>query len=255
VALRSLINGYAREAGVRAAEKAISSCLRKVAAGRAEGKIQGPVTIDPAKLEEFLGKPQFSDDPLMKHGRPGVVMGLAWTPLGGSTLYVEALCVPGEKGVKLTGQLGSVMVESSHIAVSLVQNQAGRFGIPKGFFKDKTTHVHVPAGATPKDGPSAGITIATALISLALRKRPPPHLAMTGELTLTGRVLPVGGIKEKIIAATRSRVADVILPKENQRDFADIPEHVRRGVTPHFVEDYQEVFRLVFAGGLNPNAE
>ncbi|MFA4944505.1 MAG: endopeptidase La [Lentisphaeria bacterium] len=245
-ALKTLIDGYAREAGVRALEKAIGQCLRKIAAGRAEGTITKPVTITPAKVREFLGKPRFEDDPLMKKGRAGVVMGLAWTPLGGSTLYIEAMAVRGDKGVKLTGQLGEVMTESAHIAFSMVGANTRQFGVGADWFKQKLIHIHVPAGATPKDGPSAGITMATALLSLALRRRVPAHWAMTGELTLTGRVLPVGGIKEKIIAAGRSKVQHVILPKANQKDFEEIPEKVRAGITPHFVEDYQQVYALVF---------
>ncbi len=245
-ALRLLADGYAREAGIRAMEKAIGQCLRKIAAGRAEGKITRPVTVNPAKVRELLGKPRFTDDPLMRRGRAGVVMGLAWTPLGGATLYVEAMAVPGDRGMKLTGQLGEVMVESSHIAYSMVTAHTRQFGVAKDFFKGKMIHIHVPAGATPKDGPSAGITMATALLSLARRQKVPPHWALTGELTLTGRVLPVGGIKEKVIAAERSGVTDVILPKENEKDFEEIPERVRRGVMPHYVEEYREVFGLVF---------
>ena len=249
-ALRFLVDGYAREAGVRAFEKAIGGCLRKVAAGRAEGKIRRAITVVPAKVRELLGKPRFTDDPLMKRGRAGVVMGLAWTPLGGTTLYVEAIAVPGARNVKLTGQLGEVMVESAHIAYSLVSAAATRFGLKKDVFKNKIIHIHVPAGATPKDGPSAGITMATALLSMALRRRVPSHVAMTGELTLTGRVLPVGGIKEKMIAARRANVQHVILPKENQKDFLEIQENVREGITAHYVEEYQQVFDLVFNGGL-----
>ncbi len=256
-ALRAVINGYAREAGVRAFEKAISGCLRKVAAQKAAGDIDGCVHIDPGKVEEFLGKPRFVDDPLMSRGRAGVVMGLAWTPLGGATLYVEAMAVPGtngEKGIRLTGQLGNVMIESSHIAFSLVKANASRFGIRKDFFEGGTVHVHVPAGATPKDGPSAGITIATALVSLGLGKRPPARLAMTGELTLTGRVLPVGGIREKVIAAKRARVRRVILPKDNEKDYGEIPERVRRGMQAFFVSSFREVYDLVFGGGLAKSA-
>jgi ATP-dependent Lon protease len=245
-ALRAVIDGYAREAGVRAFEKAISSCLRKVAAGRAEGTISEQVVVSKTNVEEYLGKPQFTDDPLMKKGRPGVVMGLAWTPYGGSTLYIEAISVPGERGIKLTGQLGSVMQESSHIAYSLVTSDEKPFGISPEYFGKRTIHLHVPAGATPKDGPSAGITMATALISLALDKKPPRGLAMTGELTLTGLVLPVGGIKEKVIAAQRSNVRHIILPKQNEKDFIEIPERVRKGITPHYVEQYSEVYELVF---------
>ncbi|MBT7301474.1 MAG: endopeptidase La [Victivallales bacterium] len=247
-ALRALIVGYAREAGVRAFEKALAGCMRKVAAGRAEGIITEPVVVTPDNVEEHLGKPRFTDDPLMKRGKPGVVMGLAWTSLGGVALYVEALAVPGKGAPKLTGQLGDVMKESVQIAYSLVTSHCSELGIDKTFFEGKQIHVHVPAGATPKDGPSAGITMATALISLARGKQVPARWAMTGELTLTGRVLPIGGVKEKIIAAKRSKVKNVIVPKANEKDFDEIPDKVKKGITPHFVEDYHEVFTLMFGG-------
>jgi ATP-dependent Lon protease len=246
-ALRIIINSYAREAGVRAFEKAIAGCLRKIAAGRAEGVITQPVTVTPANLEEYLGKPRFTDDPLMSHGRAGVVMGLAWTALGGSTLYIEAQAAPGDTGTKLTGQLGDVMKESCQIAYSLVTAHCRDFGIPPKFFTDRIIHIHVPAGATPKDGPSAGITMAAALVSLGRNRRPPAGWALTGELTLTGRVLPIGGVKEKVIAAKRSRVRHVILPQANEKDFAELPERVRRGISAHYVGDFTEVLQLLFA--------
>ncbi len=252
--LEALISGFAREAGVRALEKAIGGCLRKIAAAKAEDKMPGRVTINPEKVAELLGKPVFTDDPLMKRGRPGVVMGLAWTPIGGSVLYIEAITVPGKPLIKLTGQLGEVMSESSHIAYSMVTARAKAFGIGKDFFASQSVHLHVPAGATPKDGPSAGITMATALISLARRQKAPARVAMTGELTLTGRVLPVGGIKEKVIAARLAGVRQVILPAGNRKDFDEIPEAVRKGIAAHFVEDYREVFALVFEHGLEEAA-
>jgi len=249
-ALGKLANGYAREAGVRALEKAIGSCMRKIATARAEDESDAKIEVTPEKVEELLGKPTFTDDPLMKRGKPGVVMGLAWTPLGGCTLYVEAVAVPGKGSIQLTGQLGDVMSESCHIAFSLTKAERKQFGIDDDYFVGRDVHLHVPAGATKKDGPSAGITMATALISLALNRKAPAHVAMTGELTLTGRVLPVGGIKEKVIAAKRSKVKHVILPRDNQKDFDEIPERVRKGITPHPVEDYAEVFDLIFNGGL-----
>ncbi len=245
-ALRTLIIGYAREAGVRAFEKAIGGCMRKIAADRAEGVLTEPVVIDADDVEKYLGKPRFTDDPLMRRGKAGVVMGLAWTSLGGATLYIEAISTPGKGLPKLTGQLGDVMKESVQIAYSLVTSHCREFGIAKDYFDERQIHVHVPAGATPKDGPSAGITMATALISLARNKRPPAHWAMTGELTLTGRVLPIGGVKEKLIAAKRSQVKNVILPKDNEKDFLEIPDKVKAGLTAHFVEEYAEVFQLMF---------
>lgn len=249
-AIRVLADSYAREAGVRNLEKAINRCMRKVASGIAEGTVKRKVTVTPEKLPELVGKPLFEDDPLMKERRAGVVMGLAWTAFGGSTLYIEAAAMPGKGGFKITGQIGNVMNESSQIAWSVLAANAKKYNLPKKFFDNQVVHIHIPAGATPKDGPSAGITMATALVSLGIGKAPPARLAMTGELTLTGRVLPVGGIKEKIIAARRSGVRDVILPEFNRKDFDEIPENVREGITPHFVESFEEVYRLVFGVGL-----
>ncbi|MDT8390295.1 MAG: endopeptidase La [Lentisphaeria bacterium] len=245
--LRAVITGHAREAGVRGLEKALNSCARKVAAGIAAEEITEQVTINPGNVADFLGQPVFTDDPLMRQRKSGVVMGLAWTPLGGTTLYIEAVKMHNMgTGLKLTGQLGDVMKESSHIAYSVVSGNTRAFGVSDDYFKDVTIHLHVPAGATPKDGPSAGITMATALVSLATGIKVPAKWAMTGELTLTGRVLPVGGIKEKVIAAKRSKVKHVILPEANRKDFEDIPEKVIQGVTPHFVEEYKQVFTLIF---------
>jgi len=245
--LRAVINGHAREAGVRTLEKSLSSIMRKIAAHKAEHELDAVVKVDAAKVEELLGQAQFTDEVLLKRNRPGVVLGLAWTPVGGTTLYVEAIGVVGDYAIKQTGQLGQVMIESSQIAFSMVTANAKAFGIDPEFFRRQSIHLHVPAGATPKDGPSAGVTMATALISLALNKKLQPHLAMTGELTLTGRVLPVGGIKEKIIAAKRSKVQQVILPAQNKKDFDEIAEYVRTGISAYFVDDYREVFDLVFA--------
>jgi len=249
-ALKLLILGHAREAGVRSLEKAISNCMRKVATIHAESKLQETYTVTDKKVEELLGKPTFTDDPLMKQRRPGVVMGLAWTAYGGSTLYIEAIKIAGKPTLTLTGQLGDVMKESSHIAYSMVKSIANSINIPKKTFSEHTIHLHVPAGATPKDGPSAGITMATALISMALNKPIPVHVAMTGELTLTGRVLPVGGIKEKVIAAKRAKTKQIIMPKINEKDFQEIPEKIKKGITPYFVEQYQEVYQLIFNHGL-----
>ncbi len=249
--IRAIIDGHAREAGVRALEKALNACARKVAAGIAEGTVGEAVAITARNLDDYLGKPRFTDDPLMRRRRAGVAMGLAWTPLGGSTLYIEAIKVPKmNEPLKLTGQLGEVMQESTHIAYSVVRSSLARLGIDKQFFDNISIHLHVPAGATPKDGPSAGITMATALVSLASGRKVPAGVAMTGELTLTGRVLPVGGVKEKVIAAKRSGVRQIILPSESRKDFEEIPAHVRKGMTAHFVEDYREVYALVFNGGL-----
>ncbi len=245
--LRKLIRDHAREAGVRTLEKSIGQCCRKIAAKRAAGDLDedAEIKVTPELVDEYMGKPRFQDDPLMKRGRPGVVMGLAWTPHGGTTLYVESIALAGSTNFKLTGQLGDVMKESSYIAYSYVASRAKEFGLDPKLF-EKSIHLHVPAGATPKDGPSAGITMATSLVSLAKNKRLRAHWAMTGELTLTGRVLPVGGIKEKVIAAKRSKVKNVILPKTNEKDFLEINERVRKGITAHFVESFDEVYDILF---------
>ena len=247
-ALRSIIDGFARDSGVRLFENAINSCMRKVAVKLAEdGTAESAhVAVNPTKVKELLGKPLFYDDPLVSKPRPGVAMGLAWTAAGGATLYIEVLATEAEPSLKITGQLGDVMKESAQIAMSLVERYANEYSVASDFFKTHKIHVHVPAGATPKDGPSAGITLATAIISSATGKTLPPRWAMTGELTLTARVLPVGGIKEKMIAAKRAGVNDVILPKENERDFTEINERAREGLVPHYVEDYSEVYNLLF---------
>jgi len=247
-ALRDIILGYAREAGVRAFEKSLGACMRKVAASIAEGTVTEPVKITQRNLTDYLGPRRYEDDQLMRESRPGVVMGLAWTPLGGSKLYVETLAVPGPAGFKQTGKLGEILKESTQIAYTLAEANAAEYGIEAKFFRKHTIHVHVPAGSTPKDGPSAGITVATSLISLALHRAVPPHWAMTGELTLTGRVLAVGGIKEKMIAAKRAEVRDLILPKANFKDMAEIPDYVKDGLNIHYVQDFSEVFDLMFPG-------
>ncbi len=246
--LRSIIDGFARDSGVRLFENALNSCMRKVAVILAEGKDSEHfhVSVNPAKVKDLLGKPQFYDDPLVAKPRAGVAMGLAWTAAGGATLYIEVLATEAEPSLKITGQLGDVMKESAQIAMSLVERYASDYSVATDFFKTHKIHVHVPAGATPKDGPSAGITLASAIISSATGKTLPPRWAMTGELTLTARVLPVGGIKEKMIAAKRAGVNNVILPKENEKDFAEINERAREGIVPHYVEDYSEVYNLLF---------
>ena len=247
-AIREIANSYAREAGVRALEKSIKTIMRKAAMDVAEG-IQPEnekVVISPDNLEKYLGKPRFTDDELMKQPEVGVAMGLAWTSLGGATLYIESVAVPGKGELQLTGQLGDVMKESIRIARTVLEANAKTFKIPDKFFKKNDIHVHVPAGATPKDGPSAGITMAVSMLSLATNRTLPRNWAMTGELTLKGRVLPVGGIKEKTIAAKRAGVLDIIMPKANEKDFAEIPDRVRKDLTVHYVEQIDEVFALLF---------
>ncbi len=246
-ALREIIDGYAREPGVRGLENHIKKICRKAAKQIVENKTKR-VTVTLKTLNEYVGKRLFSETDPYKKPRVGVVMGLAWTSLGGSTLYVEATRVEAKNaGFKQTGQLGSVMVESSEIAYTYVRSLLNGVVGAKEFFEKNFVHLHVPAGATPKDGPSAGITMATALYSLALNKPIRAHYAMTGELTLTGFVLPIGGLKEKTIAAKRAGVVDLIFPFENKKDFDELPAYIRKGLKPHFVQSFKDVVKLCFA--------
>jgi ATP-dependent Lon protease len=177
---------------------------------------------------------------------PGVVTGLAWTQAGGDILHIESAKIPGDKGLKLTGQLGDVMKESAQAALSFLHSHHKDYGIAPEFFKENQVHIHVPAGAIPKDGPSAGVTMLTAIASLATNRPVRPELAMTGEITLRGQVLPVGGIKEKMLAAHRAKIKEVILPKVNEKDMEDIPENVRRQISFHFADTMDEVLEIAF---------
>lgn len=253
-ALKQMINGYAREAGVRTFENSIKKVLRKVAVqvvkAEESSKKKKAVQehhITEKKLEKYLGKPIFTSDRFYPTTPIGVCMGLAWTSLGGATLYVETTFFPAEKTeMKLTGQAGDVMKESSQIAWSFLQSRHEKYAPGKPFFEKKQVHMHIPEGATPKDGPSAGVTMSTALLSLLLQEPVRKDVAMTGEITLTGMVLPIGGVKEKVIAAKRSKVAILIFPKENKRDFDELPPYIKKGFEVHFVSHYDEVRRIVF---------
>ncbi|MFN8564716.1 MAG: endopeptidase La, partial [Anaerolineae bacterium] len=233
-ALLTIIRDYTREAGVRTLEREIGRAMRKVVTRVAEGK-DGHVQIDDAMLRELLGKPRYGyrEELAERTDRPGVATGLAWTPFGGEVLYVEATQMPGSKGFQYTGQLGEVMQESARIAMSVVRANADKLGLSPDFFDKHDIHLHVPAGATPKDGPSAGVTMVTALTSLLTGRPVKGNVAMTGEITLRGQVLPVGGIKDKVLAAHRLGVDTVILPKKNENDLDDLPEDVRSKL--HFV--------------------
>ncbi|HPK43387.1 MAG TPA: endopeptidase La [Spirochaetota bacterium] len=245
-ALKKIIDGYAREAGVRSLENNIKKIMRKSTRQIIEGTAAS-IMVTPENLEEFLGKPRFTDESLYKKPIPGVVMGLAWTSMGGATLYIEATAIPSKtKGFTQTGQLGNVMKESTEIAYSYIRSRVKQFGIDPDFFENHFIHLHVPAGATPKDGPSAGITMATALYSLAKNKPIKKSVAMTGELTITGRVLPIGGVKEKTIAAKRAAVKTIIYPIENKKDFDELPEHIKKGIDAHFVTYFEEVLDIVY---------
>ncbi|MBD3898119.1 endopeptidase La [Halomonas sp. ML-15] len=243
-ALKQVIEGYAREAGVRQLEKQLHRIVRKAAVKLLENGQQS-VKVSVNNLEEFLGAPLFRKEQVLRG--EGVVTGLAWTSMGGATLPIEAGKVHAlDRGFKLTGQLGDVMKESANIAYSYVQGHLAEYGADGDFFNDAFIHVHVPEGATPKDGPSAGISITTALLSLARHQAIDRQLAMTGELTLTGQVLPVGGIREKVIAARRSDIFEVILPEANRRDFEELPDYLKSGVTVHFAGHYRDVAKVVF---------
>lgn len=246
-ALTTMIDGYAREAGVRNLEKLIRRIMRKAAMLFATpSQTQKRVTVKKGKLDEYLGKPVFTDEELLE-GKPGIVTGLAWTSLGGATLQIEATAVGSkQKGFKQTGQLGNVMVESSEIAYSYVRANVEQFGGTLDFFDTRFIHLHVPAGATPKDGPSAGITMATALISMMLQKKARSKLGMTGELTLTGRVLPIGGVKEKVIASRRAGLKTLIFPGANRNDVDELPDYLRDGITFLFANEFSEVFHWAF---------
>lgn len=246
-AIRRIINDHAREAGVRGLEKAIGKILRKIATKAAGGEA-GPFTVTPEDVESYLGRPVFSDDLLLKTMVPGVTNGLAWTALGGSVLTVEAMTVGKEPaGILQTGKLGEVMIESSKIAYSYIRGNLSRYA-PDSEFSKWAVHLHVPSGATPKDGPSAGITMATSLLSLAVGKPLREKLAMTGELTLTGRILPVGGIREKVTAAKRMGIREIILPKANEADIDEVPQAVRRGIKFHPAEWFDDVVKIAFSG-------
>jgi len=245
-ALKQIINGYAREAGVRSLENNIKKIMRKATRKFAQGE-EGAVKVDISNLKDFLGKPRFTDESLYNKKIPGVVLGLAWTSLGGTTLYIEATAFPSKTfGFKQTGQLGDVMRESTEIAYTYISSRIKDYKIPENFFQTHYIHLHVPAGATPKDGPSAGITMAAALYSLAKNKPVKKHVAMTGELTITGKVLPIGGVKEKTIAAKRANVKTVIYPYENKKDFDELPDHIKAGLEARFVNYFNEVLDILF---------
>ena len=241
------IRHYTREAGVRNLEREIGSCLRKVARQyvAAEDKVSVRVVIDAEKVQELLGTIRFRKQDIARKSEVGLVNGLAWTEVGGDVLQVEATLVKGKGDVTLTGKLGEVMQESAKAALTCVRTRAEELGIDPADFREKDLHIHVPEGAIPKDGPSAGITLATAMVS-ALTKRPARHdVAMTGEITLRGKVLPIGGVKEKLLAAHRFGLRTIILSKENEKDLAEIPDEVRDELTIHAVDMIDEV--LTFA--------
>jgi len=242
-ALKTIISGYTREAGLRNLEREIAKVCRKVARGVAEGKTE-PTRVNPSSLPHYLGVTKVTPEEALKANQVGVATGLAWTATGGDILFVEATAMPGKGKLILTGQLGDVMRESAQAALSYARSRAGEFGIPDDYFATHDVHVHVPEGAIPKDGPSAGITMATAMLSAFIDRPVNRTVAMTGEITLRGNVLPIGGLKEKILAARRAKISTIIVPEGNRKHLEEIPRDVRKGLVLHFVSDVKEIFPL-----------
>jgi ATP-dependent Lon protease len=239
-AILRIIRDYTRESGVRNLERRIGAVCRKAATRIAEGKITS-AHVEASDVAEYLGKPGFFFEAAERTEVPGVATGLAVTPVGGEILFVEAARMPGQKQLTITGQLGDVMKESAQAALSLIRSQAGTLDFDENFFSTSDIHIHVPTGAVPKDGPSAGVTIATALASLLTGRPVRADVGMTGEITLRGQVLPVGGIKEKVLAAHRAGLRIVILPKRNEKDLDDLPEEVRKEMTFILADRAEEV--------------
>ena len=249
--IRQVIRDYTREAGVRNMERELGSICRKVVTQVAEGKVQS-VTITSEKVSEYLGKPKYFFEAAERTEIPGVATGLAWTSAGGDIIFVEATKMPGSKGFTLTGQLGDTMKESAQAALSYVRSKAAELGIPEDFFDKTDIHLHLPAGAVPKDGPSAGVTMAAALVSLLSERPVKSEVGMTGEITLRGQVLPVGGIKEKVLAAHRSGLRTVILPKRNEKDLDEIPEEIRQEMTFILADRVDQVLKAALPDGWTP---
>jgi ATP-dependent Lon protease len=247
-ALRLLIRQYTREAGVRNLEREIAGVLRRAAALIAAGESEGPVVVDIDRVRDALGKRRFYDESAERIDRPGVATGLTWTPTGGEIVFVEAAVVPGKGELRLTGQLGEVMRESAAAALSYLKMRAAELRIERRLFEENDIHVHVPAGAQPKEGPSAGVTVLAAIASILTGEPVRDDLAMTGEITLRGRVLPIGGLKEKVLAAHRAGIRRVLVPKRNEADLDDIPADLRREMDIVLVESVDQVLREALPG-------
>jgi ATP-dependent Lon protease len=239
-AIRSIINDYTREAGVRNLEREIGTVFRKVARKIAESP-RYKARVTPDNLVEYLRKARFFNEVRKRVASVGVATGMAYTPVGGDILFIETQAMPGTGKLVLTGQLGDVMKESAQAAVSFLRSRSGELGLPSDYFAKHDLHVHVPAGATPKDGPSAGIALATSIASMLSGLKVDPNLAMTGEITLTGQVLPIGGLKEKVLGAKRAGISKILLPRRNEMDLDDIPKEVRDTMTFVPVDELSEV--------------
>jgi ATP-dependent Lon protease len=243
--IRRVIQDYTREAGVRQLEREIAALTRKATRQIvSNGQIPKPLVVSPDSLKDYLGSARFLSETAETIREIGIATGLAWTPVGGEVMFIEATRMPGKGNLILTGSLGDVMKESAQTALSYLRSQAGSLGIDMSDYSRSDIHIHVPAGATPKDGPSAGVTLLVALASLLTRKRVKSQVAMTGEISLRGRVLRVGGIKEKVLAAARFGIRQVILPEQNRVDWSDVPEDVRDKLQVHFVRRVAELLPL-----------
>jgi len=251
-AVYGLVEKYTREAGVRNLEREIASVCRKVARKVVGKDVEGPVTVTAENLPSFLGKPRFRLNKKGEKAEIGLATGLAWTESGGDVLHIETTLMRGKGNLVLTGQLGDVMQESARAALSYVRTRAELYGADPDFYEKKDIHIHIPEGAIPKDGPSAGITMATSILSAVTRIAVRKDLAMTGEITLRGKVFPVGGVKEKLLAAYRAGITILVLPKENEKDLDDLPEEIRNVMEFHLVEDVDEVLRLALEGSPTP---
>jgi ATP-dependent Lon protease len=246
-ALKEIIESYTREAGVRNLERQIGSVARGIAAEIVGGKAT-QVAVDEKYVARVLGPPRFEPELAQRTSVPGVATGMAYTPVGGDILFIEATRMPGKGNITLTGQIGDIMRESATAAYSLIRAHAREMGIDSKMLMESDVHLHVPAGAIPKDGPSAGVAMYTALSSLLLNKAVRSDLAMTGEITLRGLVLPIGGLKEKTLAAKRAGIKQVIVPKRNEKDMVEIPEEVRKTLKFHFVENVDQVLKIALDG-------
>jgi ATP-dependent Lon protease len=239
-----ITTGYTKEAGLRNLEREIGTICRKIAVKVAEGKQDQSYRITDASVERYLGPMRHFAEELLERDQVGVATGLAWTSVGGDILFIEVTAVRGKGKLSLTGQLGDVMKESAQAALTYARAHAEEQEIPVDYFETHDIHIHVPAGAIPKDGPSAGITITTAIISVLTGKPVKRNVAMTGEVTLRGDVLPIGGVKEKVLAARAAKITTVILPKLNERDLIDVPEPIKRDMQFYFVEHVEDVLKI-----------
>jgi ATP-dependent Lon protease len=241
-AIREIISGYTREAGLRNLEREVAAVCRKIATRTALGRSE-QVTVDIRKIRKYLGKRRLTSDEALAADQVGIATGLAWTPVGGEILFVEAQAMVGKGGLILTGQMGDVMRESAQAALSYARAHAPEYGIDQSFFSSHDFHIHMPEGSISKDGPSAGVTLASALVSACTGRPVRRNLAMTGEITLRGEILPVGGIKEKFLAARRGQVSMIMLPRENEKDLEEVPKQLRKELKVILVDKMNEVLK------------